>query len=213
MVPQQSSAKSWKLVGGELCLDFVNTLEWLESSSPQERLKSYEDLLLWSRHVGILNEPTMEQLRRKASKRPAEAQTVLEQAIAIREVLYRIFVAIIRKQQPAKSDIEALNRDLSDVLNHLRIVPIHGGFSWQWRNDLQALDAMLWPILHSAAELLISERRERIGQCEDDQGCGWLFLDTSKNHSRRWCDMKNCGNRAKAHRHYQRHRRQAQKKV
>jgi predicted RNA-binding Zn ribbon-like protein len=209
----QSSTTNWKLVGGELSLDFVNTSEWHASSSPQERLKDYEDLLIWSRYVGILDDTTMVRLRREASRRSAEAQTVLEQAIAIREVLYRIFVAITEKQQPDNSDIEALNHDLSYMLTHLRLDSVHGGFSWEWRNDHQALDSMLWPILHSAAELLVSERRERIGHCEDLKGCGWLFLDTSKNRSRRWCDMKDCGNRAKAHRHYQRHRRQTQKKV
>jgi predicted RNA-binding Zn ribbon-like protein len=65
---------------------------------------------------------------------------------------------------------------------------------------------MLWPILRSAAEVLTSEKRTRLGQCADDRGCGWLFLDTSKNRSRRWCDMEDCGNRAKARRHYLRER-------
>jgi len=69
------------------------------------------------------------------------------------------------------------------------------GFAWNWDVDADALDAPVCPIALSAAELLISEERQRIGQCADDRGCGWLFLDTSKNHSRRWCDINDCGNR------------------
>ena len=61
---------------------------------------------------------------------------------------------------------------------------------------------MLWPVVQSAVDLMTSPELDRVGQCADDRGCGWLFVDTTKNRSRRWCDMRDCGNRAKARRHY-----------
>jgi len=205
MISPTPPVKRWKLVGGELCLDFVNTLEWHASPSPQERLTDYEKLLSWSRFAGILDDSEIERLRNEASRHPASSKAALDKAITVREALYRIFLAIIGGQEPDASDIETVNSNLSDSLTHLQIVPVSEGYSWRWRRDRDALDMMLWPVMQSAAELLTSARIDRIGQCEDDRGCGWLFLDTSKNRSRRWCDMKICGNRAKAHRHYKQH--------
>jgi predicted RNA-binding Zn ribbon-like protein len=80
-----------------------------------------------------------------------------------------------------------------------------GGFAWDWAGAEDALDQMLWPVVHDAAGLLTSEELDRVGQCDDDR-CGWLFLDTSRNRSRRWCSMEDCGNRAKARRYYERKR-------
>jgi predicted RNA-binding Zn ribbon-like protein len=76
----------------------------------------------------------------------------------------------------------------------------------RWRGDESGLDGILWPILRSAARLLTDGDHSRLGQCADDRGCGYLFYDTSRNRSRRWCDMNSCGNRAKSQRHYARHR-------
>jgi predicted RNA-binding Zn ribbon-like protein len=126
----------------------------------------------------------------------------------IREVIYGIVVAVLHNKPPAASDLASFNRELQSALQHLRVVPGRRGFIWNWEFDPSGLEGMLWPILRSAADLLTSERQDRIGQCADDRGCGWLFLDTTKNRSRRWCAMEDCGNRAKARRHYQRSRRQ-----
>jgi predicted RNA-binding Zn ribbon-like protein len=90
-------------------------------------------------------------------------------------------------------------------LTHLRVTPAKTGFTWTWHNEPGALDVMLWPVVQSAGELLTSAQIVQVRECAGDT-CSWLFLDTSKNHSRRWCDMKDCGNRAKAKRHYARSR-------
>jgi predicted RNA-binding Zn ribbon-like protein len=75
-------------------------------------------------------------------------------------------------------------------------------FTWQWAGSPQALDRMLWDVARSSIDLLTSDDLPRVGQCADERGCGWLFLDMSRNHSRQWCNMGGCGNRAKARRHY-----------
>ena len=163
------------LLAGALCLDFANTTEWHASARPHESLTSYEDLLAWSRR-----------------------------ATGLREIIYRVVVRLLRGGRPEPADLGAFNRALSSSLRRSRVVAERGGLAWTWVRDDRALDAMLWPIVESAAELVTSARRRRIGQCADDRGCGWLFLDTTRNRSRRWCAMGDCGNRAKARRHYQR---------
>jgi predicted RNA-binding Zn ribbon-like protein len=85
-----------------------------------------------------------------------------------------------------------------------QISPTDEGFNWSWQIDENSFDRMLWPIVREAANLLTSDDINRVGECADDRGCGYLFFDTSRNHSRRWCSMEGCGNRAKAQRHYQR---------
>ncbi len=80
------------------------------------------------------------------------------------------------------------------------------GFIWDWQDDPEpALDRVLWPIIRSAAQLLIADELSRLKLCDADD-CGWLFVDGSRNRSRRWCDMSDCGNRAKARRYRERQR-------
>jgi predicted RNA-binding Zn ribbon-like protein len=97
-----------------------------------------------------------------------------------------------------------VNAGLSQSLGQARLHAGPTGFTWGWADNPGALDRLLWPVMQSAAELLTSDLVARVGECQDDRGCGWLFIDTSRNRSRRWCSMGGCGNRAKAHRHYQR---------
>jgi predicted RNA-binding Zn ribbon-like protein len=145
-------------------------------------------------------------LSRQAADRPEEATAVLLRAIALRDSIYEIFAAIAHRQSPHATDLITLNAALSETLARSQIAPTDTGFIWQWAGDGDALDRPLWSIARSAADLLTSDDLQRVGQCADDRGCGWLFLDASRNHTRRWCDIRDCGNRAKAHRHYERKR-------
>lgn len=201
-----TSAIMFKLLGGRLCLDFANTADWHASDQPEERLTSYSGFVLWSQQVGILTQKQAKRLLRQAADRPDEATAVLNRAIALREAIYEVFAAVAHGQSPQAIDLSALNAALSEALARSQIAPVETGFGWQWAGDEDALDRLLWPIARSAADLLTSDDLQRVGQCADDRGCGWLFLDTSRNHTRRWCDIKDCGNRAKAHRHYERKR-------
>jgi len=201
-----SGAGGRKMVGGELCLNFANTVDWHASGKPGEGLVGYQDLVAWSRQAGILSDGEARRLVRLASRRPLLAEAALRRAIALREAIYRIFRAVAVEASPPAGDLRLLNEALAEAMPHLKVVRKGDSFAWEWADVGESLDGMLWPILRSAADTLTSEKCTRLGQCADDRGCGWLFLDTSKNHSRRWCDMEDCGNRAKARRHYLRER-------
>jgi predicted RNA-binding Zn ribbon-like protein len=196
-------AENLALLGGELCLDFINTVENRGANQPYEFLHSYADLVAWSHHAGLLTSEESQRLQHEAASRPTEATSVLEQAIVLREILYQIFVAIV-SDQPIDSEVLAnLNAMLSQTFARLQIRPQQGGFAWDWNDSDRPLDRMLWPILRSVAEFLTGGQLDRLGQCP---GCGWFFVDGSRSRTRRWCDMQVCGNRAKVRRHYRRQR-------
>lgn len=191
----------------DTCLDFANTARWHASAQPHETLHSYADLLAWAQRAGVTPEGDLRRLAQRGEERPAEAAAVLGRAVALREALYRIFVARLHERPAEAADLGLLNEELARALAHARLAPGVGGYTWGWAEAASQLDACLWPIARSAAELLTAPALlERVGQCADDRGCGWLFLDLSKNHSRRWCDINDCGNRAKQRRHYARAR-------
>jgi predicted RNA-binding Zn ribbon-like protein len=208
-----TNAGDLKLLGGRLSLDFTNTADWHASDHPVEFLTSYSDLVAWSQHVGILTDHQVRCLLKEAVRRPMDATAVLERAIALREAIYRIFSTTSHGRPPQAADLATFNAELAGALAQSRIVltlrqaqdTAAEGFTWDWTGTEETLDGMLWPVVHDAAGLLTSEELDRVGQCADDR-CGWLFLDTSRNRSRRWCSMEDCGNRAKARRHYERSR-------
>ena len=171
-------------VAGSLCLDFVNTVDPRHGTRREERLPDYAAVLEWARQAGI-----------EASPLPAAAASrAHEDAIALRETLYAIFGAVARGEAPPGDALRRLNDELAR-----RPRQITTGFAWApFREDVLA--SVVW----SAAELLTNGPLERVRECPGDDTCGWLFLDTSRNGSRRWCDMSTCGNRAKARRHYRR---------
>lgn len=197
-------AGSVDLIGGELCLDFTNTVGNRGSDYLHDYLVSYAALLAWSEHVGLLPHPTARGLREIAEKRPADAKRVLERATVLREALFRILSNVSTGRASQSLDLLIVNENLAHALSHRRIVRSQSAFEWGWQASEGALDQMLWPITRSAADLLTSDRLSRVRECEGDP-CGWLFIDSSKNHSRRWCSMGDCGNRAKAQRFYARH--------
>jgi predicted RNA-binding Zn ribbon-like protein len=185
-------------------LDFVNTSDWHASPHPEETLHSYADLVNWTRKEGIVSEKKAQRYLHEGTGRPSDADQALGTAIELREIIYRILVTVIKREAPPQADLAAFNYVLGAITCGASVISAGREFEWEWKVDESSLESIVWPIVISTAELLVSEDRQRIKQCEDEQGCGWLFLDQSKNHSRRWCDMKNCGNRAKQRRHYRR---------
>jgi predicted RNA-binding Zn ribbon-like protein len=192
-------------MGGRLSLDFANTADWHASDQPIEFLTSYSELVAWSLRVGHLTDLQAQRLLDGAAAHPQRATAVLQRAIALRELIYRLFSAVALGQGPSADDLEAFNAELALTLASSRIVPAAEGFAWDWSGDGEALDCMLWPVVRDAADLLTSKELNRVGRCADER-CGWLFVDTSRNRSRRWCSMESCGNRAKARRHYRKSR-------
>jgi predicted RNA-binding Zn ribbon-like protein len=157
----------------------------------------------------LIGESDAQHWLNEGTRRPDEAAETLEWAIGLREALYRVFTALTTGDRPTAADMSIVNQALADALPHLRLATQPEGIAWEWEEPDAALEWFLWPVSRSAADLLTSSPDlERVGVCEDDRGCGWLFLDTSKNHSRRYCGY-GCANRAKARRHYARKKRQA----
>jgi predicted RNA-binding Zn ribbon-like protein len=193
-----SEAATHRLVGGELCLDFANTINGHRRATPHEYLPGYTDLVVWSRRAGLLTEAEAERLLRRAGERPHDEAATLKRALEFREAVFRVFSAIAFGRPPKSADVKALNEARLEALNHSTIGPAGDGYAVDW-TDKSALDRMLWPIALSAAELLTSPNLTHVRECEGDQ-CDWLFVDTSRNHLRRWCSMDECGNRAKSQR-------------
>jgi predicted RNA-binding Zn ribbon-like protein len=192
----------YDLVGGRLCLDFCNTIGD-RGSGLDEHLRTYADVVGWAWRTGVLNAEEAARLSRLGLRNPTEAISVWERAIRLREALTAIFCAVAEDRGIRPGSLEMLNRELSVAMARSQVVPTDAGFTWLWAEGGRALDCVLWPIARSAADLLTAGPLTAIRRCEG-RDCGWLFLDTSRNRTRRWCDMRICGNRAKARRHHQR---------
>jgi predicted RNA-binding Zn ribbon-like protein len=208
-------AGQMKLVGGRLCLDFVNTVGGRRPGAARkksdrpavmiraDKLTHYVDLLAWSWHTGLLSKTETQALARESKRREKEAVAVLNRAIELREAIYHLCRAVVADEQPDTSDLEVLNREIDTARSHEWLVSAKGNFTWQWDQSKAALDRLLWPVADSAAELLTTGDLTRLHQCGGED-CGWLFVDTSRNRSRQWCDMRDCGNVAKVRRFRQR---------
>jgi predicted RNA-binding Zn ribbon-like protein len=192
-----------QLSGNWLCLDFTHTLEERYSGRPEELLRNYSDLVAWGMYEQLLTEEDAQRLLELAKRKPEEAALAFQRAIQAREAIYRIFYAVSEGEDPRKPDIALLNTLLAESMSHTCLVRRDGGYAWDWQAGEEELDLVLWKVVRSAADLLTSERLDDVRACSAED-CRWLFLDTSKNHSRRWCDMQTCGNQAKARRHYSR---------
>jgi len=206
MITMHDFESTLKLETERLCLDFTNTVNWHASQNPIEELPTYHDLLAWAQKIGLVDEPGAQRLKRQAARRPREAVAVLARAHTVREAIFRLLTATAHQEAWDPADLALVNAELPASFTHLQLSAVpEANFALRWQAEPEALDRMLWPVVYSAADLLTQpELLSRVGECADDRGCGYLFLDMTKNRSRRWCDMKDCGNRAKARRHYER---------
>ena len=187
--------------GGDVALDFCNSLS---PTDGKDRLFDYARLLEFAQERGVLSSGEARRLRQVAAERPRAADTALQAAVRLRGSLIRLFEAIADGRRPPKVELAVLNAWLPKAMGSLRLSESESCCDWTWAAGEDDLEKPLHPIVRSAAELLTSaERVARVRSCAADD-CRWLFVDTSKNRSRRWCDMANCGNRAKARRHYRR---------
>ncbi len=194
----------YALVGGRLCLDFCNTARD-RGGSARDRLTGYSELVGWSWQAGIFGAEEAVRLRQAARRGPTDKVAVFRRAVKLRKALYDVFASAAGGRTPPPAALEVLNSELGRAMARSQVVTAEGGFTWVWEESGRALDSMLWPIARSAADLLTSAELTTVRQCRGS-GCGWLFLDTSRNRTRRWCDMRVCGNRAKARRHHERAR-------
>jgi predicted RNA-binding Zn ribbon-like protein len=198
------AAKSpFEFTADSLCLDYVNTVNHRRSDHPEELLVSYDALVQWATEAGALPAKTAAHLRTLAKDSPGRAHATMREAIELRNDLYDLFLALAENRTMPESGLACLNRALRHAAQHARLMRDASQFRWEWIAPQEHLDFILWLVARSAADLLTSENVAYIGQCASID-CGWVFVDTTKNHRRRWCDMRVCGNRDKARRYYQR---------
>ncbi|HEV8194555.1 MAG TPA: ABATE domain-containing protein [Ktedonobacterales bacterium] len=190
-------------VGGADCLDFVNTLHWRGTDEQIERLAEYDDLVAWAAYGNLLDESQAARLRTLSQKETAEAGCVLQRAWTLREALHRIIRAEMERRVPAAGDLSLLNEELGAALAHTQLTWDAGEYHLGWHDVDTRLDAPLWPAIRSAADLLRSPLRKKIRQCSNTP-CNWIFIDESKNSSRRWCSMAICGTQVKMRNYYRR---------
>jgi len=204
-MPSRSTCTTrWRFhLSGRACLDLANTVSWRRGGQPIERLNDYGDLLEWARQSRALTAAEVLDLERAARRRPAAAAQVLRRARELRETLYRIFSGIAAGAQPAREDLARLDAELHEALSALHLTWTRSKAALAWSDAADELARPLWTAARSAADVLASSTLGRMKTCPGSS-CGWVFLDTSKSGTRRWCDMRVCGSRDKAQRYYAR---------
>ncbi len=193
----------FEFTGGNPCLDFADTVDDRISDHPRELLTDYGRLLQWGEEAGVITARTAERLRHLTSEAPGNALITLRTSIRLRDTIYDIFSAVAQRRAIPSTALAILNKAVRQAARHTQLVNANRRFTREWIEPESNLDSMLWPVSRAAAELLIGEEIGYVRQCASET-CSWLFLDKTKNHRRRWCDMKSCGNRDKARRYYQR---------
>jgi predicted RNA-binding Zn ribbon-like protein len=201
----------FQYIGGNPAIDLVNTVDWTSRGPEEDRLTDYERLTRWGEGVGILSGKAADTLRAQARAKPREAEAAYRNALRVRGVLQRLFRAIAAGE-PAGEALDAFNRMLNRALAHMQLTPTRGksragvGVQLGWRGAEASLDSVIWPVVWSAASLIVSPEAPRIRICGGPD-CGWMYVDRSRNKLRRWCQMETCGTREKSRRRYIRMRR------
>lgn len=196
----------FELSGGHPALDFANTVDNRPSPRRKELLNSCADLIAWARQAGLLSSRQAATLSRQARRSPDQARELLRRAVTLREALYETLSARVAGKPLPGAALATVNRVLPGVLKRSHLVRENGGFKWEFSGATPRLEQLLWSIGRVIADFLTSENLPSLRECAADE-CGWLFLDHSRNRSRRWCNMKVCGNRDKVRRFRRRGRR------
>jgi predicted RNA-binding Zn ribbon-like protein len=198
VVTRSEPGYAWDFCGGELAIDFTNTVG-SRGSTPEEHFATYGDVLSWAETRGVIERAEAQRLQQNAARRPAAAREALTEALALREALYRVIAAGASGRKPATADLARINAHVATSFAGAQLRPARGrlelAFDAHGRSSLA--EPILTPVIRAAIELLTSDALMR--QCADPS-CAWLFLDTTRNRTRRWCDMKECGNRNKVRR-------------
>lgn len=185
----------------DLCLAYANTLFWRGREQPSETLHALPDVLAWLEKSAGVGAATPRGIAQWSREQPAKAAGVFADAIALREALYRLFAALAATGHARQPDSALLRRALAQAPARSCLVRTPGGHAWQTGPLQPSAPHLLAPVLWSAGDLLIKGPRGNVRRCANGE-CVWIFIDASRNATRRWCDMASCGNRAKARRHY-----------
>jgi predicted RNA-binding Zn ribbon-like protein len=189
----------FEYIGGDLSADFTNTKSGRYDAPGHEHIQTYADVVEFARQAGALRPAEAKHLIEVAEKRPDKATQTYRRSVALREAVWRAFSRISQEKEPAREDVDVIGAEAADAMAHARVVRNGNSFGWEWP-ETDDLARPLWPIARAASDVLTSdEDRSHLRECSDDT-CAWLFVDRTKNHSRRWCEMETCGNRAKQRR-------------
>ena len=180
--------------GRPLCLSLANTRHWRNSRTPQETLQTYADLARWAAARRIVDDENA--LNRVALDRPA-AEAELERALALREAIAAWFTARAHSRTGEDAYLARIIASFNDAASHLKLTLVDGALIPQSATSADPLAVPRWQAALSAIGLAASAAAARVKQCADDRGCGWLFLDATRNGSRRFCFSSECGNRAR----------------
>lgn len=210
------------LVGGHPALDFVNTVDPRGGPEPPvDHLPDFETLCRWAARASLLGEERATALAPAGRRDPERAAAVWRRAIALREALHRVLVALVEGRAPSRRDIGAVVEEGRDALARVSLSRASAaggrGAAAAGERDAPALElaledspdpeSVLWPIARAALELLTEVDASRLRICPvRDGGCGWVVLDKTRNRSRRWCEMAACGTEAKSRRLTERRR-------
>jgi predicted RNA-binding Zn ribbon-like protein len=190
-----------RLSAGDAFLDFVNT------RNPDDFLKNAADLIRWSQEIGLLTEERAYVLLAEADADLQEGSALFAQIIALREASYCVLLALIHQTSPVASDVHILQSIFLQARSHERLISADGHLTWQWEAVESGLVGLQWLFARSVESMLTSPLMERVKECPPAQGgCGWLFVDRSKNKSRQWCSDEGCGSRIRMRRLYARKR-------
>lgn len=211
------------VIGGRHCLDLANSVEPRggpghgREVASVEYLGDYVALVGWAVRAAVIGTATGVRLLEAAVARPAEARRVHRQAVSLSDALYRAFGEIAQGGVPAAADLDIVKAVYAEALAAAALKQEDGGLTWSWSPDMNPgappdLALPLWPVAFSAVELLTEADPRRVKLCPGGQPegdpirCAWLFYDETKNRSRRWCTMEDCGSHAKIRRLTERRR-------
>lgn len=202
-MPEPEQKRQFDFSGGHLALDFVNTVSNRPTSERLDRLPDFRDVLCFGFEAGVYAAGDFERLYAIVSSAPGRGKKALQEATQLREALFAIFSAVVERRVVPGNALAVLSAWVRASNDKVRLVHTGRRFQWEWMGMGDDPYSVLWPIARAAAELLTTGDLSRLRICASPD-CAWLFLDETRNRRRRWCDMKVCGNRVKARRHYAR---------
>jgi predicted RNA-binding Zn ribbon-like protein len=200
MVTRSEPDYVWDFCGGHLAIDFTNTVG-SRGSAPEEHFNVYWDAVSWAEARGLVAHAEAQRLNAAAGREPGHATEALAALVALRESLYRVIAAAAAGRRAPAADVAVLNAHVAAAYEHARLAPRGTAFTLTYDAPTTAslIQPIGSPVLRAAVDLLTSGAIARVGRCADTS-CAWLFLDATRSGTRRWCDMKVCGNRSKVRR-------------
>jgi len=194
----EQNARTFQLIAGDPALDLVNTLDWrFRQSGSEEGITSYGDLLHFAVQCSLLAPKQAKALRR--STNAYAGNRVVEEARGLREALSDLLYSGLDAKSSSAASLQTLERFFREAREQTRLMRDGARLKWEWSGAETKPEFPVWLLTRAASRLLLSENVQQVRACANPE-CRWLFMDTSKNHTRRWCDMKVCGNRMKARR-------------